>query len=276
MNHLLYYPLRMHPILFKMPIFGGLTIFTYGALVATAFIVGIFYITREARRVGEDPAKAMDLVFWIIVAAIIGSRIYYVLIVEPQSVFSDPLSLFKIWRGGLVFQGGVIGAFIVGVWWVSRHKMPVWKYMDIFAPAIPLGHVFGRLGCLMSGCCHGRPAPADAWYSITFPINPSSFAPGGVPLYPTQIMEAAGELIIFLGLFFFRKHKKFDSQLMAIYLIAYGILRSVVEYFRAGETRDLIFGQFSVAQLVSLLMFALAVWMWIRNRKKHPVEIARH
>lgn len=262
----------MHPVLFKIPIFGGLTIFTYGVLVAIAFLAGIFFVTYEARRVGEDPAKVLDLVFWIIVAAIIGSRAYYVLVTNPKLVTSDPLSLIKIWKGGLVFQGGVIGALIVGVYWVLRHKLPVWKYMDIFAPAIPLGHFFGRMGCFMSGCCYGRPAPFESWYSVVFPIDASSFAPQGIPLYPTQLMDGFGELIIFFGLFFFRKHKKFDGQVMALYMFTYAVLRFVVELFRSEENRNIVFGWLSAAQIVSFAMIIFALWIWIRNRKKHKVE----
>ncbi|PIR16480.1 MAG: prolipoprotein diacylglyceryl transferase [Deltaproteobacteria bacterium CG11_big_fil_rev_8_21_14_0_20_49_13] len=258
----------MHPILFKIPLFDGLTIFTYGALVAFGFFMGILYISYESKRVGEDPAKALDLVFWIIVAALIGSRAYYVLVTEPGILLGDPLALVKIWKGGLVFQGGVLGAFIVGIWWIRRHKLPLFKYLDIFAPAIPLGHFFGRLGCFMSGCCHGRTAPAGSWLAVIFPADPSSFAPSGGPLYATQLMEAAGELAIFLALFFFRKHKRFDGQLMVLYMAAYAILRFVVEFYRGVETRNLIFGTFSVAQLVSVIMVIFAVWIWVRQSRK--------
>lgn len=258
----------MHPILFKIPIFGGLPIHTYGALVAAAFLAGIFYSTREARRVGEDPAIILDLTFWLIIAAIIGSRVYYVLTAETDAFFNDPLTIFKIWRGGLVFQGGVIAAVIVGVWWVVRHKLPVWKYMDIYAPAIALGHFFGRIGCVMSGCCYGRPAPVGSWYALTFPADVGSFAPPLIGLYPTQLMEAAGELIIFLGLFLFRKKKRFDGQLMAIYMIVYPLLRITVEFFRGGDTRKLIFDGISVAQVAGLAMIAFAVWIWMKRAHK--------
>lgn len=262
----------MHPILIKIPIFGGFTIFYYGALVAFGFLAGIFYITREAKRVNEDPAKILDLIFWVIVAAIIGSRVYYVLTTEPGLILDDPLALFKIWKGGLVFQGGVLGALIVGIWWVRRHKLPLWKYMDMFAPAIALGHFFGRIGCVMSGCCYGRVAPHESWYTLIFPADPSSFAPPGLPLYPTQLIEGGGELLIFIGLFLFRKKKKFDGQLMSIYLISYAILRFVVEFFRDSGNRSMIFGWFSAAQLVSLILTGFAVWMWIRNSKKEAVK----
>ncbi len=261
----------MHPILFKIPLLGGLTIFTYGALVASGFLAGIIYITREARRVGEDTGKVLDLLFWVIVAAIIGSRVYYVLVVEPGTILGDPVSFFKIWKGGLVFQGGVIGAFVVGIWYIKKHKLPVWKYLDIFAPAIPLGHFFGRIGCLMSGCCHGRAVDAAHWWTVTFPADPSSFAPAGIPMFPTQLMEAFGELLIFAALFLFRKHKKFNGQLMAIYMMTYPVLRFIVEYFRDASNRNMLFDSFSVAQLVSVVMIAFGAWIWVRNSRKERI-----
>ncbi|OGQ48233.1 MAG: prolipoprotein diacylglyceryl transferase [Deltaproteobacteria bacterium RIFCSPLOWO2_02_FULL_47_10] len=262
----------MHPILFKIPIFGGLTIHTYGALVAFGFLMGIFFITREAKRLGEDPARALDLVFWIIIAALVGSRAYYILTEEFDALLSDPLTFFKIWRGGLVFQGGVIGAFIVGILLVRYHKLSMWRYMDLFAPAIPLGHFFGRLGCFMTGCCFGRPAPFESWYAVTFPVNIHSFAPQGIPLYPTQLMEAFGELLIFAGLFIFRKHKRFEGQVMAIYLTAYAVLRLVVEYFRDDRNRVLVFDNFSAAQIVGIVMVSCATGIWLWNRKRNKVE----
>ncbi len=263
----------MHPILFKIPLFGGLTIFTYGVLVATGFLAGIYVVTREARRVGEDPAKALDLLFWVIVAAIIGSRVYYVLTIEFDTILSDPLSFFKIWRGGLVFQGGVIGAFIVGFWWIRKHKLPLWKWIDMFTFGIPLGHAIGRLGCFMAGCCHGRPAPNGCWWAVTFPDNVSSFAPPGIPLYPTQLMESFGEFAIFAFLYFvLRKRKTFEGEIMSVYLFLYAILRFVVEMYRGGETRTFIFGWFSAAQLVSIIMVAFAAFIWINNRNRYRLE----
>lgn len=261
----------MHPELFKLPIFNGVTIFTYGALVAFGFLMAIFYVSREAKRVGEDPGKALDLIFWLIVSALLGSRIYYVLTEHASDILSDPLTIFKIWQGGLVFQGGVIAAFAVGIYWIKKHRLPVWKYMDMFAPAIALGHFFGRIGCFMAGCCHGRPADSSHWFTVVFPVNSASFAPPGIPLYPTQLMEAFGELLIFTGLFLFRKHKSFNGQLMAVYLFSYAILRFIVEFYRGGDTRNLVFGWFSAAQLISFIMVLFGAFIWIRNMNKERI-----
>ena len=198
----------MHPILFEIPIFGGLTIYTYGFLVATGFIVGIAWIAYETRRQKLETAKALDLIFYIIISAILGSRLLFLIVNDPTRLIKQPWSLFMIWEGGLVFFGGLLGAIIVSIIYFRRNKMGFFKYADVFAPGLAIGHAFGRLGCLMAGCCHGRPAGLH-WYSITFPENPDSFAPANVPLYPTQIIECIGELSIFIILVLFRKHKKF-------------------------------------------------------------------
>ncbi len=262
----------MYPILFEIPIFGGLTITTYGAFVTTAFIVAMAYIYYEAKRLGENGDMVLDLFFWIILAAIVGSRAFYVLTIEPSTLLHDPLAFFKIWRGGLVFHGGLLAGIFTGVIWVRKYKLSAWKYMDIFAPAIALGHGFGRFGCLMSGCCHGSAVDHSAWYTIIYPYNPSSFAPAGISLYATPLMEAGGELLIFAFLILYKNHKKFNSQLMSIWMIAYGIVRILVEFLRADSTREFVFGHiFSVAQVTSLCLMIAGIVLWIYNRRRQEV-----
>lgn len=265
----------MYPVLLRIPFFGGasITIYTYGFMVAVAFLVGMFWISHESRRVGQSSAKAMDLAFYVIVAAIIGSRILHVLVSERERFLQNPLIIFKIWEGGLVFYGGLIGAVLISIWYMRRHNLPFLIYCDIFAPGIALGHVFGRLGCLMAGCCYGRLVGHPAWYSITFPNDPHSFAPTGLPLYPTQIMESAGELIVFFILFFMRKHKRFDGQLLATYLILYAILRSFVEYFRGDTSRGfLIEPWISTSTFISILMFLAGVVIYILKLRHRGAE----
>jgi len=237
-----------------------------------AFLVGMIWVSKESKRVGQDPARAMDLVFYIIVAAILGSRIFHVLISERQRFFENPLILFRIWEGGLVFYGGVIACLIVSIWYMRRHKLPFWIICDVFAPAIALGHVFGRLGCLMAGCCYGR-VSQSTWFAITFPSNPSSFAPTGLPLYPTQLMEATGELLIFFALFILRKHKRFDGQLLATYLIAYSILRAFVEYFRGDVERGFVIEPWiSTSQFIGILMFLMGIAIYIKKFHRRGAE----
>lgn len=256
----------MYPVLFEIPLFGGITVYTYGFFVALAFVVGMIWVNRESRIMGEDPKKAMDLAFYIILAALFGSRILHILVSERERFFSNPLILFKFWEGGLVFYGGVIGAVAVAAWFIIRNKLNFWKYIDIFAPAIALGHVFGRIGCFMAGCCYGLPVGKKAWYAITFPYDPRCFAPSDIPLFPTQLMEASGELIIFGILLIVRKFRKFDGQLMATWLILYAFLRGFVEFFRGDAARGFVIEPWlSTSQFISIIMFIAGVAIYIKN-----------
>jgi phosphatidylglycerol:prolipoprotein diacylglycerol transferase len=255
----------MYPILFKIPLFGGVPVYTYGMMVALAFVVGIVWVNYESKRLGQDAGKATDLVFYIILSAIIGSRIVYIITTERERFLENPLMFFKIWEGGLVFYGGLIAAAAVGIWFVRRHKLPILLYCDIFAPAIALGHSIGRLGCLMAGCCYGKQVAAGAWYAITFPLREHTFAPVGIPLYPTQIMESAAEFLIFLVLFFLRKRKKFTGQLIATYLILYGVFRFGIEFIRGDMDRGFVIPDIlSVSQAVSIVMIAIGIFLYAR------------
>jgi len=256
----------MHPILLKIPLFGGIHIYTYGFFVAVAFLVGMFWVNRACKREGLNASNAMDLAFYVIVAAIIGSRILHVLVSERQRFFENPLILLKIWEGGLVFYGGFIASVIVGAFYLWRKKMNFWIYSDVFAPAIALGHFFGRIGCFMAGCCYGREVGHDAWYAISFPDNPSTFAPPHRPLYPTQLMEASGELLIFIGLLLLRKHKRFKGQLMGTWLVAYALLRFFVEYFRGDVIRGFVVEPWlSTSQFISVIMFLVGIVIYIKR-----------
>ncbi|MFO1518146.1 MAG: prolipoprotein diacylglyceryl transferase [bacterium] len=257
----------MYPVLFTLPIFDGVKLHTYGFMVALGFLMGIFWVGYEARRLGQPADKLMDLCFYIVISAIVGSRVFY-MVAEVPEFWKQPLDFFKIWEGGLVFYGGLIGAVATSAWYMRRHHLNFWKVADIFIPGVALGHVFGRIGCFAAGCCYGRPAPEHFPFSVTFPTNPESLAPAGVPLYPTQLMEAGGELLIFLILVFLRKKKKFDGQVLLLYLILYPILRISLEFFRGDLARGFIFGHtFSVAQFLSLsfVLAAIIIW-WMRAR----------
>lgn len=260
----------MHPILFKIPLFGGVTVYTYGFMVAAGFVAGIFWIIYETRKKGLDTGKALDLIFYIIISSIIGSRILYLIVMDPTRLITEPWSIFMVWEGGLVFFGGLIAAGITALIFFWKYKMPIRIYLDVFAPALAIGHAFGRIGCFMVGCCHGRPA-SSGWlrFALTFPDNPDTFAPANIPLYPTQLIEAAGELTIFLVLILFRKYKHFRGQVFALYLILYSVLRFSNEFLRGDPDRGYIIEDtLSTSQGVSIGLFILGVVIMIWGYKK--------
>jgi len=252
----------MHPVLIKI---GPLTIHTYGVLIAAGFLLGLALAVRQAKKQGIPSDKIVDLGFYLLIAALIGSRLLFVL-VEAGYFLRNPLDIFKIWEGGLVFYGGVIFAIPVAVWYAKKKGLDIWSAADIFAPSLAIGHAIGRLGCFSAGCCYGKHAEDLPW-AVTF-LDPESLARIGVPLHPTQLYESAGEFINFLILITLRKRRSFKGQLFWAYLLIYSVIRFTVEFFRGDEVRGFLFGNFSISHGISLLIFISAVAAILVFRKK--------
>ena len=257
----------MHPILFEIPkiefgnwMLGPIPIRLYGLMIGIGFLLGIYLSSRRAKKEGLDPDRILDMGVYLLLAAIVGSRLLYVLTTLPDFA-NNPLDVFAIWKGGLVFYGGVIAAVPVGIWYLKKHSLPVWKTADIIAPYAALAHAFGRLGCFFAGCCYG--APGSSSVCITY-NDPHSLAPLGVALYPTQLMESGGDLLIFGALILLRKYKKFDGQLFWFYLLFYSVLRFIIELFRGDAIRGVYFGGFiSTSQIIAILLFGTSlVMLW--------------
>jgi len=251
----------MHPDLFSI---GPITIHTYGVMVAIGFLLGVALALKQARKEGIPPERISDLSFYLLLAAIIGSRIFYILL-NPEPYIKNPVAILKIWEGGLVFYGGLIFAVITGVIYIKRHNLSLWQIADIFAPSIAIGHAIGRLGCFFAGCCHGR--PADLPWAVTF-TDPHSLAPLGIALHPTQLYEAVGEFINFLILLFLRKRQTFRGEVFWSYVVLYSILRFFVEFFRGDSARGMLTQELSVAQAISVVMFFIAIGFMTFLRRK--------
>ncbi len=225
----------MDPIAFKH---GPITIHWYGVMIALAFLFGLWTATLRARREKIPGEFIADVVVALMIGSIIGARIVYVTTYWHEEFAGQPLmEIFAVWHGGLVYYGGLLGAIAAGALYMLWKKMPVWKTADVLAPSIALGSFFGRIGCLLNGCCYGR--PTDLPWAITF-TNPVahdvSNTPLGVPLHPTQIYDALLNLALYGFLAWLFRRKKFDGEIFATYLICYAITRSIVEYFRGDYT----------------------------------------
>lgn len=245
----------MHPIIFE---FGSFSIKSYGLFVAIGFLSGIGFALREARLQGYDPQRILDLAFYIILAAIVGSRIFYV-ITNIEAYRTHILDIFKVWEGGLTFYGGFILALVTGVVYMRKYQMPVWETLDLLAPSLALGEFFGRIGCFFAGCCYGKEC-ALPW-AVTF-TNPQSLAPIGVPLHPTQLYSAAAALVTFLILFVLRTKKKFNGQITLMWIILYSCFRIVIEFFRGDPRGYLILGQYAVSQVLSVVLIGLSIILY--------------
>ncbi|UCD84163.1 MAG: prolipoprotein diacylglyceryl transferase [Deltaproteobacteria bacterium] len=259
----------MYPILFKIADF---TLYSYGVFVALGFLAGISFALREARRVGEDPEKVLDLCFWILIAAIVGSRLMFILL-NIKEYIKYPAEVIKIWRGGLIFYGGVVLSVIAAAVFMRRHKLNPWKVSDIVSPGIALGLFFGRLGCFLAGCCYGK--PTDFPWAVTFK-NPASLATLNVSLHPTQLYSSLNGLLLFLILLVMRRFKKFDGQITISFFFLYAVTRSIIAVFRKqwdyiippGSLPYFTGFSLSTSQFTSILVAIVSLYLFFYLYKK--------
>ena len=264
----------MYPRLFEIPEFVGIgpfTIYTYGVMLAAAYLLGLQLAIVRARKAGLDSGRMLDLGVYIVIAALVGAKLL-LLVVNFEYFRNNPDEILVLARSGGVFYGGLIMATLVAFWYMKRHGLPVWTTCDMFAPGIALGHVIGRVGCLMAGCCYGR--ETNVPWAITFR---DTFAaanvgtPLNVPLHPTQLYEAGAELMILVLLLATeRKGRPFPGRTFWAYMLLYAISRFIIEFYRADE-RGIIMGM-STSQFISVVLVPLSVLMllYLRGRAKTP------
>ncbi len=241
---------------------GPFTLHTYGLFVAAGFLLGIAWSMRDARGRGLNPDIVSDMSFYIILGAILGARLLYVLI-NPTYFWNNPLEILMFWKGGLVFSGGAILATVFALAFLRIKKEDPWLWMDTLAPGIGLGEAVGRIGCLAAGCCYG--ASCDLPWAVTF-YHPQSLAPLHVPLHPTQLYHSLAGLICFAAVLALRPKIRHTGQLMGIFLALFGTFRFVIEIFRADYRGD--FGPISVTQIIALGAVALGLFI-IQYRRTH-------
>ena len=255
----------MHPILFNA---GPITIYSYGVLLAAAYLLGLWMVVRRARAAGIDGNSIMDMLIWVIIAALVGAKAL-LFIIDFRHFTSSWQEFTTLLRSGGVFYGGLIAAIVVCIWQLRKHRLPLWKSGDLFAPGIALGYMVGRLGCLAAGCCYGKAAPGLPW-AITFTDPAAAMnvgTPLGVPLHPTQLYESlAGFLILVILLVIERRGKPYAGRTFWQFVLMYAVSRFVIEFFR-GDDRGMV-ALFSTSQMISLVLAPLSLVMlwWLAGR----------
>jgi phosphatidylglycerol---prolipoprotein diacylglyceryl transferase len=242
----------MYPVLFS---FGPLRIFTYGFLLAIAFLCSMYMAGREAERRGGRAGQIYDLSFYSILGALIGSRVLDV-ILKWDYFSAQPMEIFMIWKGGLAFQGGLLFGVLTMLWYIYRHQMPLWTTMDIMALAVPLGQCIGRLGCFMAGCCFGQECHLP--WAVTF-NHPDTLGPLGVPVHPTQLYESFLSLGVFAVLLWLRHRQRFPGQILGTYFLLAGVVRFFVEFFRGDERGPVLLLGMPSTQVIALGLIAGSV-----------------
>lgn len=252
--------------------YGHFFVPTYGVLVATGVLLGLWISVHNSEKLGINGEKAWNLGILVVLCGIIGAKVLY--IINDWSVYkAHPGEIFSIetLQAGGVFSGGLLAAFIAAWWYVRHNHMPALATCDAFAPGLALGHAIGRIGCFAAGCCYGK--PTHHWWGVTFtsPVaNQITGTPLNVPLEPTQLFESAVELANFIFLMWLLKRRKFDGQVFGAFMFVYGVARFFLEFIRDDPGRGSVFGgAMTGTQLIALgLIVGGGIIWWLRPGAK--------
>lgn len=241
----------MNPVAFKI---FGIEVMWYGILISSGIIIGAILAFREARRVGFDEETLIDLLLYAIPLSIVGARIYYVIF--SWDYYGNNLKeIFHMRGGGLAIHGAIAAAVIVTVIFCKKRKIDFWQVTDITAPSIILGQAIGRWGNYINQEAHG--GPTDLPWGIIV---------DGVKVHPTFLYESLWNFMVFFYLIWYRKNKeKVTGETFLLYLIFYSIGRLFIEGLR---TDSLMLGPIRIAQLVSLSLIAVSIFIFFYRRKK--------
>lgn len=239
----------MNPVAFEI---FGMPIRWYGIFIAAAFLFGTIIAIGEAKRKGIDEEVLIDLLLFAVPAALIGARIHYVIF--SWDLYRDnPIEVFNFRGGGLAIHGGIIAAVIVALIFCKIRKQDFWKLADITAPSIILGQAIGRWGNYTNQEAFG--GPTDLPWGIMI---------GGEKVHPTFLYESLWNFLTFIFLLWYsRKKSKTDGEIFLLYIILYSFARFFIEGLR---TDSLMWGQFRVAQIISVVSIVIAAMILYRRK----------
>jgi len=221
----------MHPLICKV---GPFAIYSYGVMLAFAFLVSSYLAKKKAQTVGINPEIIFNLAFIAFIFGIIGGRLLYVIF--NFDYYIDNLSeIFKLWHGGLSWFGGLFLGSVAGIVYINRKGLSVYKVLDVIVPFVALGQAIGRIGCFLNGCCYGV-----------------------LGFIPIQIFSSLLLLIIFIILGFLQERPHKAGEILFLYLILYSIKRFFVEFWRA-DNKILMFG-LTYFQIIAIAIFFFSVW----------------
>jgi phosphatidylglycerol:prolipoprotein diacylglycerol transferase len=264
----------MHSTLLQL---GPITIKAFGLMMALGFVAAWLAAVRLSRGTHRNADYIASLLVWMMVAGVVGARLGYVAEHWTSEFASHPAAIIRIDQGGVMFYGGLIGAGLVLVLWTWQHHEHLLDLSDLLSVVLPLGHAFGRVGCFLNGCCHGR--VSDSPFAVVFPagspawnvqcdaglISPSSLA--AKPVLPTQLFESGANLLIFLFLYqLYRRTPGHRGLVTGVYFMAYSVVRFLIEPLR-GDVRMSV-GAFSIGQAISVALFfagsAILIWSLLK------------
>lgn len=236
----------MHPILLQ---FGNFKVYSYGVMVALAFLTAVYLACREAKRAGIAPEKILDACLYIMIFGIIGARALHV-ILDIGYYSKYPLDIIMINQGGLAFQGGLIFGIVAAIISIKKSGLPLLNAGDMLIPYVALAQSIGRIGCLLNGCCYG--VPSDSYIAIY------SAGPNGA-LQPTQIYLSLFFLAMFVVLKMVYENKKTDGIVFAWYLALFSSGSFLIDFLRGDLA--VVFFNLRMSQIISAAIFFISLFM---------------
>lgn len=249
---------------------GRITLHGYGLMIGIGIISA--YLTSEyrAKKLGLDPEHLFPLLILGAGFGLISAKLLYYLTIL-NDIIKDPGLLLSL-SGGFVVYGGIIGGIAAGYVYCRVKKISFFDYLDLVVPSIALAQGFGRIGCLLAGCCYGTHFHGPL--SITF--KSSQFAPNGIPLFPSQIVSSAFDFLNFFVLCALAGKNKYPGRISAFYLIFYSIGRFIIEFYRGDLVRGAV-GSLSTSQFISLFVALagfLLFWKTTKKAEKGPQSLS--
>lgn len=262
----------MKPELFHV---GGLTVFGYGFCILIGVIAAYlhFYFNRKRIGITEDQISTLILVCGI--SVFVGGKLFFIL-EDPVSYLSDPSKWMSNLGDGFVFYGSFLVTILALYWWFKRSGFVFWRMMDEVGIGGAFVHGFGKIGCLLAGCCYGLVCEKDA--GIVFTDVLSRARPLNTPLYPVQIWDATVIFGAIVFMYIWRKYKQYDGQVFMIYSVVYGIGRIVTEEYRGDEARGFLFdGLLTHSQFIGIIVVVFSLifhFFSLRKKRMEGVEPA--
>lgn len=267
----------MHPVLIDLS--EKIKIYSFGTFIVLAFLVASFYVRRRAAKtLSLDGERTFSVCFWLLFIALAGARMLYVFI-KYDSFADQPMSLFKVWQGGLVWYGGLIACCAWLAWYVPRHKeLRGWDFIDVLALGACLAIFVGRWASFLSGENYGERAAGLPW-AISFPSDPYSQVPPSernIPLHPTQLYHSLHGAVLFLILRAAASRKPDPGRVTGLFLMLYAAGRFLIEVWRGDDSaRGMVFENYlSTSQLLSIPVFVVGLLLYMLRKRPPEPEYA--
>ena len=263
----------MHPILVQV---GWFTIYSYGFMLALSFLAGIYVASYRAEKIGISSHHILDLSVYIILSAVVGSRMLYV--VFHLEEYRNFLDMFALWQGGATLYGGLVLAILFSYIFAFKRRLSFLSLTDAFAPSVALGIMLTRIGCFLSGCCYGK-ATSLPW-GVQFPAGCAAdiyardaamaLSLPSIGLHPTQLYASLYGLIIFVLLMVVGPRLKKQGGTFGLFLVLYGVSRFSLDFFRIYETNMRVLFSLTLNQVLSAGLLLIGLFLLFRSSQTKP------